>query len=155
MSTERHRSRRLWAYAVLAWGLIVHLVRRIFRSGESGLDAFERNYAGDRLLPAMTGFHTHLNKFSGCINCGICDALCPVVGTVPRHAFGGPSQAALFFSRATPIAELATDFLKHTGRCDTCKGCYQVCPTQVPLGEVIALVRRRVSALERATKTSQ
>jgi succinate dehydrogenase/fumarate reductase-like Fe-S protein len=147
MSAGNRRSARIWAYVVLAWGLVVHLVKRIFHSGDGGLARFEANYAADRLLPSATGDHALFSAAARCINCGICDALCPVTTTAPRHEFAGPSIAPLLLSRSASLAVCAGPFLKHSGRCESCGDCAHVCPTGVPIGAVIRLVRRRAERL--------
>ncbi|MBI3072409.1 MAG: 4Fe-4S dicluster domain-containing protein [Deltaproteobacteria bacterium] len=150
MSSAGARGARIWAYVVLAFGLVAHLVKRIFHRGDGGLAKFNAHYSADRLLPSSPEDLVLYATASRCINCGICDALCPVTSTAPRHEFAGPSMAPLLLSRSASLAAFAAPFLKHSARCESCGECQHVCPTSVPIASVIRLVRRRAERLGRA-----
>ena len=115
--------KQLVAYLRLALrALVLHPLRVLFTPPEQrGKAGFLASYAGEGLVPYTVAERALLPRFGGCINCGVCDAICPIVlgGPLPAGAaagvdraaegfgaallaFHGPSFIALAWSRASP-----------------------------------------------------
>src|SRR5204862_5776701 len=93
-----------------------------------GKARFLANYAPEALVPATPQDRKDLLRFTGCINCGLCDAVCPIVGAVPPSQWRGPSLFALAYSRATPELPFLRGPVALPGRCGWCPRCRAVCP---------------------------
>ena len=89
--------RRLFALLLLGIrALILHPIAQLFTSPErKGKRRFLSNYAGEALVPMSAADRAELPRFSGCVNCGLCDAICPLVGRAELRAWRGPSLFAI------------------------------------------------------------
>ncbi len=121
----------------LFWNLIVHLIKKPFLRRRSGYRQFLENYRSDRLIPLTSTDRDWILKFSRCLNCGLCDAVCPALLTLPREKFPGPSYIVTPLARATPDF-WAVDI--ELAMCQGCELCQQVCPNQVPVKEALEFI---------------
>ncbi len=131
-------SRALNALFKLAWrALFVQPFLKLLRRGPRGKQLFLDNYSrgAEGLLPYSAADRSELARFRGCINCGLCDAVCPTHAT--------PSLFPLTWSRATPELRNIKGALAALDACGTCHLCQDVCPRSVPLLEVFAFTRRK------------
>jgi succinate dehydrogenase/fumarate reductase-like Fe-S protein len=140
------------------------------------LDRFLENYRADRLTPMRPEERERLPVLAACIACGLCDAYCPALeragrlglpglgaahggaaaaGVAPapartyrRSEVVGPMELACGQSRGIPDYDALAPALEALGSgCASCAApCTQICPTGVPLPELLAFVR---SHLER------
>ena len=110
--------RRLIALFFLAWrAVVLHPIRSAL-AGPQGKQRFLDNYAPDALVPYSARDRALLPTFSGCIQCGLCDAVCPLIPRLPRAQWRGPSLFAVAYSRATPeLPHLRTVADGVAGRC--------------------------------------
>ena len=130
--------RSLLAKLNLAWALVLHFLRRPFHL--SGYQAFLDNYRADRLVPLSQVDKTWLLKFSQCLNCGLCDAVCPALGVLPRGDFPGPSYLVTTLTRATSDFWAAGVDLS---MCEGCRRCETVCPNRVPVKEALEFIEAK------------
>jgi NAD-dependent dihydropyrimidine dehydrogenase PreA subunit len=139
--------RRLGAFAVLGFRAIgVHPLQLLFRGrSRNGREAFLRNYAPEGLIPLTAPERSQLITFMRCVDCGMCDAVCPLVGRLERRDFAGPSLVALAYARATPDLGIVASTLAHLpADCGACTKCVDVCPTRVPLRELFSFANRKL-----------
>ncbi|MFO1463200.1 MAG: 4Fe-4S binding protein [bacterium] len=137
--------RAFWAKLNLAWSLLLHFLQKPFR--QTGYPAFREHYRADRLVPLSSLDKDWLERFSRCLNCGLCDAACPALGTLPREVFPGPSYLVTTLTRATP------DFWAagvDTSLCEGCRHCASVCPNRVPVKEALEFLEAKALETRRS-----
>ncbi len=137
--------RSIFAKLNLAWALLLHFLRKPFH--KIGYAAFRENYRADRLVPMSTVDKDWLHRFSQCLNCGLCDAICPALGTLPRETFPGPSYLVTTLTRSSP------DFWAagvDTSLCEGCRHCESVCPNLVPVKEALEFLEAKALETRRS-----
>jgi succinate dehydrogenase/fumarate reductase-like Fe-S protein len=131
--------------------LVLHPFAQLFMPAErKGKRRFLSNYAPEALVPMTAQDRAELPRFSGCINCGLCDAICPLVGRSAPQDFRGPSLFALAYSRATPELPHLRSAVAIVESCGTCHACQDVCPRGVPLLDIFAFTRRKLAEVDAA-----
>jgi succinate dehydrogenase/fumarate reductase-like Fe-S protein len=143
---------RLFALLLLGLrALLLHPLAQLFRLPEQkGKQRFLSNYAPEALVP-MTAFdRAALPRFSGCVNCGLCDAVCPLVGRAELQDWRGPSLFAIAYSRATPELPHLRAVIGTLDACGLCHACQDVCPRAVPLLDIFTFTRRKLLEVDEA-----
>ena len=142
--------KRLLALLFLAWrAIVLHPIRALL-AGPKGRERFLLNYAPEALIPYSAEERLLLPRFSGCINCGVCDAICPLVPQLPKAQWRGPSLFAVAYSRATPeLSHLRTP-IALLEKCGTCDLCQRNCPRGVPLLQIFAFTKRKLAQVDEA-----
>jgi succinate dehydrogenase/fumarate reductase-like Fe-S protein len=127
----------------LAWrALVVQPLKRLLTRG-GGLQRFLAAYGGDGLRPTPPEAVEVALLASRCTGCGLCEAGCRLPGAEPAlKALGLPAAFRLVGRQAADLP-LGRDLLE---ACRGCDGCVRWCPAQVPIGRVLAGLRRRIDA---------
>jgi len=114
------------------------------RNRESpGLAGFRERYGPDNIV-AFTPEESRLfHQFEGCLNCGLCLAECVVLRNLVSELmqYAGPCSIGTSLSRSTPDFWAASDTIY---LCTMCGACEAVCPAQVPIPEIVAMIRGKV-----------
>jgi succinate dehydrogenase/fumarate reductase-like Fe-S protein len=131
--------------------LVLHPLAQLFTPPErKGKRRFLANYAPEALVPMSAGDRAELPSFSGCVNCGLCDAVCPLVGRGELQDWRGPSLFAIAYSRATPELPHLRAVIATLDDCGVCHACQDVCPRAVPLLAIFAFTRRKLAEVDAA-----
>jgi len=142
--------KRLFAFFLLGVrAVLLHPLRQLFtpadRKGKAG---FLRSYAPEALVPATPQDRADLVRFTGCVNCGLCDAVCPLVAKLTPSEWRGPSLFALAYSRASPELPHLRGPVALLDLCGTCTRCRDICPRGVPLLDIFAFTRRKLAQVD-------
>lgn len=125
--------RRVKAFAFLGvefwWRQLRRLVRG--RKDDGGAALFLENFAHEGLAPLTLLDEATLEGAGRCIQCGLCEAVCPL-----------PVDRWLAYSRAIAQAEDAAATVPAACPPD-CGLCVDICPTHVPIAAIPAFVHRR------------
>jgi len=131
----------LYAKLMILVFTIVHFIKRPFRKKRDGAEEFLEKYREDRLGPLSSVDKDGLFRFSQCLNCGLCDAVCPALTQFTRDQFPGPSYLVTTLTRATPdFWTVDLDF----SLCQSCDKCMSVCPNQVPVKEALEFIETKL-----------
>lgn len=122
---------------------IVHLLTRRFRKNPiSGTDIFNANYGADRIIPLTSEEAANFARMGRCICCGLCDSACDNIRSARLIALRSPSLVALTHSRDLPASIYAGPLLAEFERCGDCSQCIDVCPTDVPINDIVRMLTR-------------
>ena len=132
-----------WFYAKanLACALLIHLLfKRWFK--KRGIEQFLKDYVTEGIFPLKVEERKNFSSFGRCIQCGFCITACKIQDPIFFQKFISPSQIAFSYSRSLPEMRGNGDFLAH---CRECRACEEVCPTGVPLTQMMEFVGHHVS----------
>lgn len=109
----------------------------------SGLAGFFERYGPDRIVEYSPQESQLLHQFEACINCGLCLAECVVLRNLVEEAmqYAGPRSIGTSLSRSTPDFWAASDTIY---LCTMCGACEAVCPVQVPIPDIVAMIRAKI-----------
>ncbi len=150
---------RLQALLILAWALVRSLVAPLV-GARRGLSDFRQSYAADRLPPVSEDERNRLNRMSGCIACGLCDAGEGARIARSKGAYAGVMDLMLASSRSMPDYDAAARSFDAVGD-DRLAGLEARCPVHVPMRSVASFVRTKAAemavpvALQEAGRNSE
>ena len=75
-----------------------------------------------------------------CLNCGICTMFCPIM-QIPFATYPGPRSISTETSRHFTEFKLMFDEVM---KCTLCGECREVCPQNVPVTNIIKLIRKKI-----------
>ena len=138
--------KKLFAFSLLGACLVRHFFLSALRwlrkalggAAPDGKARFMANFDADGIRPLTKAEADIGPLLQRCIRCGLCDALCGHTAGI----FKGPSYLASTHSRSLPEIVHAGPYLLEYRSCRDCEGCVDICPTGVPIKEVVALVER-------------
>ncbi len=142
--------RKFIALALLGLFLLRHFFLRIIkrllpgnRGGENGREKqFLENYREDGIRALEAAEARMLRDMQGCIRCGLCDTLCKNAARLESAAFEGPSLLVSTHSRNLPETRHVRRYLLELEPCGDCFDCMNVCPTGVPIRELVTFMER-------------
>lgn len=141
--------RKIWAYTMLAiQALFIQPWRRFRRMGTTGEERFLQNYGVEGLLPLSPDARRRRWNHSGCIHCGLCDSACEVLTRVRRSELPALSALPIAYSRSMPEYPYARLAIGHLTECQNCEACEAICPTGVPLRDLVATLRDELAGLD-------
>lgn len=133
------------AYGYLAWHVLVHYARFLFPRQRPDLKLFFKHYGAEGIFAVDAATREKMPSFSGCYACRLCDTVCPELAANPR--FLAPSYVVTGFSRS--LTDYAW-FDAADAECASCRACEDACPQNVPIGDIIAHMRRHAAGGVRA-----
>jgi succinate dehydrogenase/fumarate reductase-like Fe-S protein len=125
----------------LAFHLLIHFLKKLFPKRKKGIWQFVDNYRKDRLIPLTSSDKDWMDRFSRCMNCGLCDAVCPALQNFPRHLFPGPSYIVTTLVRSPPTYRFSGIDLSW---CEGCHQCEKICPNLVPIKKGIEFIQQKM-----------
>lgn len=135
-------AKKIFALLNLAFQFLLHLLGKFCFWKKTGLAQFEKNYRADSLLPLSLQDQKTFFSFSACINCRLCDTVCPALFKLARERFPGPSFVLTTYSRS--FRDLWATSLD-LSLCQDCEECIQVCPNQIDVKGAIGFVQKKVA----------
>ncbi len=114
-------------------------------SAESdGLIGYFERYGHENFVEYTPEESLLVNKFEECINCGLCLAVCEILRELmtSEDQYRGPREIGTSLSRSIPDFWATSDTIYY---CTMCAACEAVCPKQVPIPEVVAMIRSKIS----------
>lgn len=125
--------RRLHAYALLGWHFLLHWLKKLFflyRPG--GVERVRQNFESEGLTPLTADERRLLSEWQSCIDCGLCEAVCPELGVVPEQRQMGPALLAQSGVRDLSAAPLTLPSTEALRACDD-ERLQAICPVGIPL----------------------
>ena len=109
-----------------------------------GLADFWERYRPENIVEYDQAESRLLPRLEQCLNCGLCLAVCPVLrGLMVRvEEYAGPRSIATSLSRSVPHFWATSDTIYY---CTLCGACEAICPGQVPIPEIVAMIRGKLS----------
>ena len=77
-----------------------------------------------------------------CSKCGFCQAVCPVYGSTIRPAFNARGKMLILKEVMDGEIELNDELIETLFQCTTCASCFENCPSDVNVPEIIKQVRK-------------
>ncbi len=150
--------KKFHAYLLLGWHFLLHVLSKLFmvyRPG--GIERFTANFGPEGLSPVTERERQMLAKWQSCIGCGLCEAVCAELATIPGNRLMGPQLLAESGMRDLSEAELALPSAEALEQCD-CAELEAICPVGIPLCELAEFLVRlgeeaRASRSEPAKRT--
>ncbi|RMG19238.1 MAG: (Fe-S)-binding protein [Deltaproteobacteria bacterium] len=138
----RRWKKKLWAWSIFLWqALVVQPLRRLAHLGTTGEQRFLKSYAPEGLLPEPPERVGRRFDHDGCIHCGLCDATCDLLARVRRVEVPAVSALPVAWSRSMPEYPYVEPALRHFEACEACQACERMCPTGVPLLDLVQELR--------------
>jgi hypothetical protein len=135
----------LHALFTLAWALVRTLLGALFGL-RRGLAAFRASYAADRLAPLDEGERRRVQRFGGCVACGLCDAGEGAAIVRSRGAYAGVMDLMLASSRNMPDFDAAARSFQAVGEARLAV-LEARCPGRVPMREVASFVKAKAERM--------
>ncbi len=126
----------------------------MLRLGSTGEQRFLAAYGTEGLLPVPTDRVGRRFDHDGCIHCGLCDSTCEVLRRGPRHLVPSVSGLPIAWSRSMPEYPYVAPALERLEACEGCRACEAMCPTGVPLLDLVREVRAWLETESRALPTA-
>jgi succinate dehydrogenase/fumarate reductase-like Fe-S protein len=130
------------AYALLAWHLLLHMLRKLFflyRPG--GIERVEQNFKDEGISSLTERERDLIAKWQSCIGCGLCEAACAELSAIPDNRHMGPQLLAQSAIRDLTQAKLAIPSAEALEACD-CDELEEICPVDIPLCELAEFLQR-------------
>lgn len=145
------------ALALLGLKFWIHVFKRatfLYRRGGSA--RFRGDFDPEGLLPMAEDDRDLLHTWQRCIQCGLCDAVCPedILGVIPQgqgFALGiGPHFVASAVVRDPSVYGQVWSLAEPVAACEGCTQCQDACPVDVPLKDLAGFVVRTGQAAAQA-----
>lgn len=109
----------------------------------NGLKEYFEDYGHDNIVEYTPEESRLMVEFQQCINCGLCMSVCEILRELitANEQFCGPRDIGIRLARSIPDYWAATDTIYY---CTMCAACEAVCPKQVPIPEIVAMIRNKI-----------
>ncbi|MFW6079419.1 MAG: 4Fe-4S dicluster domain-containing protein, partial [Gemmatimonadota bacterium] len=133
--------RRVLAWLNLAYRFAAHVLRMPVRPFMRGREAarFLDAVAPEGYTPLRERERAGYPALMSCVSCGLCALACPALRDAPASAW---SEAMAFVTGPARSIDRAPLAAADVPACMRCDACVDVCPTDVPIPRLAALVER-------------
>ena len=135
-------TKKLKAYALLAWHLFLHILKKVFLLYDpGGIERFRGHFDREGLAPLNEDERGLLDDWQSCIGCGLCEAVSADLEAIPEQRHMGPSLLAQCGVRDLSESDLtlpSTEAIEELD-CDELQG---ICPVDIPLCELAEFLAR-------------
>jgi succinate dehydrogenase/fumarate reductase-like Fe-S protein len=121
------------AQLFLGWHTVWHYLKKLWPwRARHGLKQFRHNYVAEGASRYSETFRKIAFKAGQCTTCGMCDALCPKLGSA---AFVGPMRLVASGMRGGTLSFAIEESLKimTSADCLGCGLCESTCPEKIPM----------------------
>lgn len=110
---------------------------------ENALNVFREYYEHENIIEFTPEESLLMDSFQSCINCGLCLAVCETLEELmtAEAEYCGPRDIGIRLSRSVPDFWAAGDTIY---LCTMCGACEAVCPKNVPIPEIVAMIRNKI-----------
>ncbi|MBN2359390.1 MAG: hypothetical protein JXR83_08040 [Deltaproteobacteria bacterium] len=122
-------------------GSALRLLGRLLESGEADLAASADDRWRERSIALEDEERRCLAAARTCLGCESCNAVCPLVAVADAAIFDGPMAIASRLARGAPDFGASAAMLRVFDRCGQCRACEQCCPQQIPILELVRVMR--------------
>lgn len=131
------------ALLYLAVYYILHILKLPFRNLKKtdNYNLFIQKYASDNIIPISEAEREVFAIYEKCINCGLCQANCPVLESPYIEQFIGPLAITTAFSRSLPDVNTLNKLVYY---CTQCGKCQSVCPQNISIVDIVCFLRRKI-----------
>jgi len=137
---------RVKALLLLAFSLLVTLLRRAARRDRRGIQAFRANYDADGLPPVTPEERAGMAAFQGCIACGLCDRGEDARMAASGGAYRGVMALVLSASRSMPDYRAAAYSFSFVNDA-VLESKERICPAEIPFRRLARFVRDKADAV--------
>jgi hypothetical protein len=134
----------LYALVLLTWALVRSVAASLLGL-RRGLPDFLRSYAGDHVAPLNARERDMVQRFGGCIACGLCDGGEGEAMARSGGTYRGVMDLMLASSRSMPDYDAAVRSFDSIGDARLAE-LEARCPARVPMREVAAFVRAKATS---------
>lgn len=98
-------------------------------------------YQDANLLPYREEESRQMVEFSRCLNCGLCLSRCPILLGHEGASYPGPRSIGTCLSRSVADFWASEEVIYE---CTTCMACQEVCPRNVPIADMVKMIRHKL-----------
>ncbi|MBI5286750.1 MAG: (Fe-S)-binding protein, partial [Deltaproteobacteria bacterium] len=84
------------------------------------------------------------SPLSKCVRCGTCRSVCPTFGVIQREPASARGKVSLCNALLKGECEVSQRFIKHITECTLCEACWEVCPNEVKVHDLILAARNEI-----------
>jgi succinate dehydrogenase/fumarate reductase-like Fe-S protein len=131
---------RAWINLAYRFGrhVVVRMPARVLR-GSDDLRLFLEAVEPEGYIPLTAEERVLLPATMNCVHCGLCSLACPVLKASPSDAWAEAWTFVAGPSRSIDRVSLAVHDMPP---CVACDACTAICPMDIPIPQLAALVRR-------------
>ena len=93
---------------------------------------------------SLSQLSTLNSQLSNCVLCGTCRGVCPTFDVARREPASARGKVALCDALLKKEINISGGFIKHMTECVQCMACYESCPNDVNVPDIILAARREI-----------
>ena len=93
---------------------------------------------------SLSQLSTLNSQLSNCVLCGTCRGVCPTFDVARREPASARGKVALCDALLKKEINISGGFIKHMTECVQCMACYESCPNDVNVPDIVLAARREI-----------